>query len=121
MEWDQVKRVFNHQVKDHFPAGVVQRAELLRHGEDPAIEPGQLMVRVFIPVPEGAEDQGTALAEWEEAHRTRWLSCGARCRCGCPRPGCSSSPWTTAAPTRRGSRWRTMGRWPTSKCPAARS
>ncbi len=47
----------------------MQRAELLRYGDDPAIGPGQLMVRVFIPVPEGAEDQGTALAEWEEAHR----------------------------------------------------
>jgi hypothetical protein len=69
VEWDQVKRVFNHQVKDHFPAGVVQRAELLRHGEDPAIGPGELKVRVFIPVPEGAEDQEAALAEWERAHR----------------------------------------------------
>ena len=52
MEWDQVKRVFDHQVKDHFPGGVVQRAELLRHGEDPAIEPGQLLVRVFVPAPD---------------------------------------------------------------------
>ena len=69
MEWDQVKRVFNHQVKDHFPGGIVQRAELLRCGEDPAIEPGQLLVRVFIPAPDGGADYEAALAEWEQAHR----------------------------------------------------
>ena len=69
MEWDQLKRVFNHQVKDHFPGGIVQRAELLRCGEDPAIEPGQLLVRVFIPAPDGGADYEAALAEWEQAHR----------------------------------------------------
>jgi hypothetical protein len=31
--------VIDHAVKDHFPPGAVLRAELLRHGDDPAIGP----------------------------------------------------------------------------------
>jgi len=54
---EEIERVLDHEVKGLFPDGAVQRAEL-RRGEDP----GQLMVRVFIP---GAED----LAAWAEVHR----------------------------------------------------
>src|SRR5580658_5191172 len=45
-----------------------ERAVLLEHGEDPAIEPGQLMVRVFVPA-EGAAGDEQALASWQEAHQ----------------------------------------------------
>ena len=48
----QVERVINHNLKERFAAGAVQRAVLLEHGDDPAIEPGQLMVRVFVPAPD---------------------------------------------------------------------
>ena len=33
--------VIEQQVKSRFPEGTVQRVELLRYGEDPAIEPGR--------------------------------------------------------------------------------
>ncbi len=68
MEWEQVKRVLDRQVKDRFPAGLVRRAELLRHGEEPGIGPGELKVRVFIPAPDGADEHERALVEWERAH-----------------------------------------------------
>jgi hypothetical protein len=42
---------------------------VLEHGDDPAIEPGQLMVRVFVPEPEEPADYEQALAAWQEAHR----------------------------------------------------
>ena len=54
---EQIARVLDHRVNELFPGGAVQRAEL-RPGEDP----GQLMVRVFIPATED-------LAVWAEAHR----------------------------------------------------
>ncbi len=68
-ELDQVNRVLDHVVKDHFPAGAVRRAVLLQHGDDPAIEPGQLLVRVFIPAPDGPEDYEQALAVWQDNHQ----------------------------------------------------
>ncbi len=57
------ERVINHEMKERFTAGAVRRAVLLKHGDDPAIGPGQLMVRVFV---EAADDEG--LAAWQRAH-----------------------------------------------------
>ncbi len=68
-EQEQVQRVIDHEIKDRFPDGAVQQAVLLQHGDDPAIEPGQLMVRVFIPPPAGPEDYAEALATWQDTHQ----------------------------------------------------
>jgi hypothetical protein len=68
-EKDQIERVINHALKERFGAGGVQRGVLLEYGEDPAIEPGQLMVRVFIPAPEEPADYTQTLAAWQEAHQ----------------------------------------------------
>jgi N-terminal domain of Peptidase_S41 in eukaryotic IRBP len=57
--------VIDRAVRNHFPPGAVLRAELLRHGDDPAVRPGQLMIRVLVPGPGGAD----VLAAWAEAHR----------------------------------------------------
>ncbi len=68
-EKDQVERVINHNLKERFAAGAVDRAVLLEHGDDPAIGPEQLMVRVFVPAPEQPADYEQALAAWQEANR----------------------------------------------------
>jgi Peptidase family S41/N-terminal domain of Peptidase_S41 in eukaryotic IRBP len=65
----QLERVINHTVKHRFAAGAVERAVLLEHGDDPVIEPGQLMVRVFVPAPDEPAEYERALAEWREAHQ----------------------------------------------------
>jgi hypothetical protein len=72
-ELDMVERVINHEIEERFAPGAVQRAVLLQHGDDPVIEPSQLMVRVFIPPPDGPEDPQDyeqTLAAWQDAHRT---------------------------------------------------
>jgi hypothetical protein len=66
---DQIERVINHSMKERFNLGTAERAVLLEHGDDPAIEPGQLMVRVFVPAPDEPADYEQALAAWQEAHR----------------------------------------------------
>jgi hypothetical protein len=68
-ELERIERAINHEVNEHFVDGAVQRAALLRPGDDPAIEPGQLMVRVFLPAPDDRGDYGQALAAWQDAHR----------------------------------------------------
>ena len=68
-ELEQLQRAINHEMRERFTAGAVQRAVLLRPGDDPAIEPGQLMVRVFLPPPGAGEDYDQALAAWQGAHQ----------------------------------------------------
>ncbi|HEY3651653.1 MAG TPA: hypothetical protein VGL33_27045, partial [Streptosporangiaceae bacterium] len=63
-EQAMVERVINHEVQERFDAGAVQRAVLLQHGDDPAIEPGQLLVRVFV---EASDEPG--LTAWQSAHQ----------------------------------------------------
>src|SRR5579863_10476446 len=69
VELDQLERVLNRELKERFSAGSVQRATVLKYGDDPAIGPGQLMVRVFVPVTGGPQTYQQALAAWQEAHR----------------------------------------------------
>jgi hypothetical protein len=63
-EQAMVERVINHEMQERFDAGAVQRAVLLQHGDDPAIEPGQLLVRVFV---EASDEPG--LTAWQSAHQ----------------------------------------------------
>ena len=63
-EQAMVERVINHEMQERFTAGAVRRAVLLQHGDDPAIAPGQLMVRVFV---EAHDEPG--LAAWQQAHQ----------------------------------------------------
>jgi peptidase S41-like protein len=67
---DRIERVITHELTDRFGAGAVERAVVLQYGDDPAIERGQLLVRVFIPAPAAPAAYEQALAEWEQAHRS---------------------------------------------------
>ena len=44
----QLQSRLDGQVKAHFPEGGVQRVVLLQRGDDPSVEPGDLLVRVLI-------------------------------------------------------------------------
>jgi Peptidase family S41/N-terminal domain of Peptidase_S41 in eukaryotic IRBP len=68
-EVDQIERVINHELRERFLTGAVERAVLLQHGDDPAIQPGQLLVRVFVPAPDRPEDYEQTLAAWQGAHQ----------------------------------------------------
>jgi len=50
----RIERVINRELGERFPDGAALRAVLLQHDDDPAVEPGQLMVRVFIPADRAA-------------------------------------------------------------------
>jgi hypothetical protein len=63
---DQLQRRLDGQVREHFPDGGVQRVTLLQYGDDPSVEPGDLLVRVFI---EDA-DENRSLRAWHRDHET---------------------------------------------------
>jgi Arc/MetJ-type ribon-helix-helix transcriptional regulator len=63
---DQLQRRLDEQVREHFPDGEMQRVALLQHGDDPSVEPGDLLVRVFIE--EAGENR--SLRAWHRDHET---------------------------------------------------
>ncbi len=63
---DQLQTRLDEQMKEHFPDGGVQRVALLQHGDDPSVEPGDLLARVFI---EEAEEAPSHRA-WHRDHET---------------------------------------------------
>jgi len=63
---EELQRSLGDQVREHFPDAGVQRVALLQHGDDPRVEPGDLLVRFFI---EDAERTRSWRA-WNRDHET---------------------------------------------------
>jgi hypothetical protein len=75
-EIDQLRQEFDAEVRRRFPDAPIDRVEVLQYGEDPEIEPGQLLGRIYIQAPEstaegdaGKEERGRRLEEFHDAHR----------------------------------------------------
>jgi hypothetical protein len=64
---DHIGQQIDGEVKKRFP-GAVRRVAVLQYGDDPVIEPGELLVRVIIEAPEEREGQQEALQAFEKAH-----------------------------------------------------
>jgi peptidase S41-like protein len=58
----RLERQINREVMARFPPGSVRRVALIRDHEDPALEPGEVLIRVF------AEAPGGALDDWAQAN-----------------------------------------------------
>ncbi len=57
-----------------FPDGVISRVQVLEYGDDPAVEPGDAAIRVFLARldrPEGEEADEEILGSFEKANRER--------------------------------------------------
>ena len=66
-------RVEKH-VRSIFPDGVISRVQVLEYGDDPAVEPGDVAVRVFLPRPDqpgGGEADEEIVGSFEKANRER--------------------------------------------------
>ena len=109
-EMDQIERVLNHKLKELFAGGAVQRGVLLQHGDDPAIGPGQLMVRVFIPAPDRPEDYEQVLAAWQDSHRAGMEELRREISLRLPAARPAASP--AARAWARSRRHRTPSHWP---------
>jgi hypothetical protein len=64
---EQLEQQIDGEVKKRFP-GAVQRVAVLQYGDDPVIEPGELMVRLILEAVEGREGQQQALKAFEHAN-----------------------------------------------------
>jgi hypothetical protein len=61
------------RVKSAFPAGAIERVQVLAYGDDPEVEPGETAVRAFIARagrPEGEEADKETVTAFEEANHS---------------------------------------------------
>ena len=69
-EVTRLEQLIDREVKARFAPGAVRRVALLQHGDDPAIGPDELLVRVFAGASDPAGHGQQALDEWAHAHET---------------------------------------------------
>ena len=68
---DVVEREIDQEVRARFPGTAVRQAVLLQYGDDPLIEPGDLLVRVLLDEPDGPDDDwGPLMTAFEQANET---------------------------------------------------
>jgi hypothetical protein len=71
-ELDRLNQQFDQVVRERFPGAPIKRTTVLQYGDDPEIEPGQLLARVYLEEPgdkETKQERGKALESFREAHR----------------------------------------------------
>jgi hypothetical protein len=79
-EIDRLTREFDQEVRRRFPDAPIERVAVLQYGDDPEIEPGQLLGRIFIEAPPAAaagaegkdgdkEERGRRLEQFHDTHR----------------------------------------------------
>jgi hypothetical protein len=61
---------FERLVRERFPGAPVQRVTILQYGDDPEIEPGQLLARIYIEAADDKQAREHAMEEFHQAHRT---------------------------------------------------
>lgn len=66
---EHIEGLIAEEVAKRFPGAAVQRVSLLQYGDEPVIEPGELLVRVLIESPEGKGERRQTLHAFHEAHR----------------------------------------------------
>jgi hypothetical protein len=54
---DQLRQLIEDEVRARFPGGAIERVALLQYGDEAVVEPGELVVRVFVAAPRSREER----------------------------------------------------------------
>ena len=61
---------FDQVVRERLPGAPIQRVVILQYGDDPEIEPGQLLARIHIESADDKTAREQAMEEFHQTHRT---------------------------------------------------
>jgi len=68
-ELAHLREQFDEKVHERFPGAPIRRVEVLQYGDEPSIEPGQLLARVIIETPDGEPERRQAFDAFHDEHR----------------------------------------------------
>jgi hypothetical protein len=68
-ELARIREQFAQKVHERFPGAPIKRVEVLQYGDQPEIEPGQLLARVFIETPDEESERRQAFGAFHDEHR----------------------------------------------------
>ena len=68
-ELARIREQFAEKVHERFPGVPIERVEVLQYGDQPEIEPGQLLARVIIETPDGEPERRQAFDAFHDEHR----------------------------------------------------
>lgn len=73
-EFERVRQMFDDEVRTRLGGAMIDTVELLQYGDVPEIEPGELLGKIFIALPESADAadgaaRHTAFVAFNKAHR----------------------------------------------------
>jgi hypothetical protein len=66
---EQVQQLLDENVRGRFPEGTIEQVRLLQYGDDPVVEPGQLVLRVVVAASTDEEDRKRIAHKFEGAFR----------------------------------------------------
>lgn len=65
---EEIERLLTEQITERVPGDVIERVVVLQHGDDPAVGPGELVVRVYITAQGEGKERGRALQEFHRGN-----------------------------------------------------
>jgi hypothetical protein len=68
-ELARVREQFDREVRERFPGAHIEKTEVLQYGDDPEVEPGQLLARVIINAPPDEDGRRQVFEAFHEEHR----------------------------------------------------
>ncbi len=67
-ELDRLQEQFGQLVRERFPGAAIDRVAVLGYGDDPEIEPGQLLARVYLVAGDEQDAREQAIKEFHQVH-----------------------------------------------------
>ena len=66
---DALQHKFDELVRERLAGAVIDRVQVLQYGDDPEIEPGELLARVVLQAGESGAERKQAMRAFDEEHR----------------------------------------------------
>ncbi len=66
---EHVRQLIDENIRGRFPAGTIEQVRLLQYGDDPVVEPGQLVIRVVVAAGSDEKEHERVARKFEGAFR----------------------------------------------------